>query len=461
MSGERPDDGVADDDGGVADRGGVADDGSVVAGEGDDGEGDDADRAGVANRGGAVSARGGRRRRWPGLVGLGLRRVVGRSTGTGGRRVLAGVLGTALAIALLVTVTAVGVGLAADATVHGSDVDYWIVPESGGDAVAVDTGGPALGSVHEAAARAGSEDGVTYATPLLAEPMRVAAGDREEYVLVVGVLGASDAPTVAGASADGLTPGDPHYAGGDYDGPWTGDLVATEGTASLLGLESGDDVSPTGTARSFEVTAVDGGASGPTGDLPVVLVHLSELQTLTGAAEHDAADQLLVATSDATVRPQLEGLYDGATVETRSSLLASGTFDEELPLALVLGATVVALVVGVLFVTVTLGLEVLDQREELATMEAIGLGRGARLAVVAVQSVTTAAVGGLVGVLVGALLVTALDRGAASVLGVSGTAVFHPLLVPFGLAVAVCVGLLALPGVLALVERVGPSGEVI
>lgn len=401
--------------------------------------------------------RRGRLRRWRGLLGLGVRRVVGRSTGTGDRRVLAGVLGTAVAVALLVALTGVGVGLAADATVHGSDVDYWVVPETDGGSALVDTGGPSLGSVHAASARVRTTDGVGYATPVLSEPMRLAAGDATAYVLVVGVLGGPDATRIAGVTPEDLTPGDPHYAGGAYDGPWTGELVASGGAASVLDLGSGDEVSSASADRSFRVAGIDRESGGPAGSLPVVLVHLSELQVLTGADEHDAADQLLVATSDSGVESRLAGLYDGATVETRSSLLAAGTVDQSLALALTLGALVVALVVGVLFVTVTLGLEVLDQGPELAAMRALGLGHRSRLAVVAVQSVTTAFLGGIAGVVLGGLLVAVVNRAGASLVGISGSAVFHPLLVPYGLGAAVVVGVLALPPVLWLVERASRS----
>lgn len=398
-------------------------------------------------------------RRLVGLAGLGVRRVVGRSTGPGGRRTIAGVVGTAVAVALLVSVTGVGVALAADATVLGSNVDYWVVPESGEGSVLVASDSPELGSVHDATTRI--DDGVEYATPVLTRPIRLQAGDTREYVLAVGVIGSPDATRVAGASPQALAPGDPHYANGSYDGRWTGDLVATEGAARVLQVGANETVTPTGSNRSFTVVDVDRSSGSPTVDLPIVLVHLSELQVLVGADEHDSANQLLVATNDRGVRSELAGLYDGVTVESRSSMLAQETVDEGLPLALAIAGLLAALIVGVLFVSVTIGLEVLDQGPELATMQAMGIGRRSRLLLVGVQTLATAVIGGLLGVALGWLVVVGIDRGIASAVGLPGAAVFHPLLIPYGVGVAFVVGLLALPPVLWLVERARGGSRVI
>ena len=457
-----PTDGSPDGSAGGASDGSAGGASGGSAGGAPDGSGEDP-TAGDGGTGDSPQDRGGlgsRLRRIVGLAGLGVRRVLSRSSGPGGRRAMAGIVGTAVAVALLVSVTGVGVALAADATVLGSDVDYWVVPESGESSVLVGSDTPDLGAVHDATARIDDAE-VTYATPVLSRPMRVAAGDTEEYVLVVGVLGDPDGSRVAGTSPRALTPGDPFYDGGSYNGTWTGELVATEGAARVLDVEDGDAVTPLGTNRSFQVVSVDGSAGGPTGDLPIVLVHLAELQVLVGADEHDSADQLLVETDDTGVRAELAGLYDGASVETRSSMLARETVDNELPLALALAGLLAALIVGVLFVTVTVGLEVLDQGAELATMQAMGLGHRSRLLVVGVQTMVTAAIGGLVGVLLGWLVVLGLERGIASAVGIPGAATFHPLLVPYGVGVALLVGLLSLPIVLWLVEHASATARVI
>lgn len=399
-------------------------------------------------------------RRIVGLAGLGVRRIAGRSTGPGGRRTVAGILGTAVAVALLVSVTGVGVALAADATVLGSDVDYWVVPESGESSVLVGSDTPELGAVHDATASIDGEN-VRYASPVLSRPIRVSSGANDEYVLLIGVLGDSDAPPVAGTSPRALAEGDPYYANGSYDGNWTGEMVASEGAATVLEADVGDDVSPVGTNHSFSIVNVDRSSGSPTGNLPIVLVHLSELQMITGASEHDSANQLLVSTDDTGVQSQLETLYDGVNVETRSSMLARQTVDDELPLALALGGLLAALIVGVLFVTVTVGLEVLDQGRELATMQALGINRRSRLLVVGVQTLVTAALGGLVGVVLGWIVVSGLEQGIASAVGITGAAVFHPYLIPYGIGVAFLVGLLALPPVLWLVEHASASARVI
>lgn len=405
-------------------------------------------------------------RRTRGLVGVGWRRVVGRATGPDGSRTRLGVAGVAIAVAVVVIVTAVGAGLAAGATVHGSDVDYWIVPEGGGGAALVDTGGPGLGSSHEVSDRLREREDVTYATPVLTEPIRLEApaadgADAErEIVLAVGVIGGEDPPRIAGLSPAALEPDDPHYANGSYDGRWTGDLVAAPATATLLDVEAGDGLGVAGGDATFTVREVDEGVAGPTQDTPIVLVQLSELQAITGSAGQDEADQLLVETTDRSVREDLAGIYPETTVETRSGLLASGTVDEELPLALAGTGLLVALVVGSLFVCTTLGMEVVADSRAFGTLAAIGIGHRGRLVVVATQVLSTTFIGGVLGAGLGLGGIAFLNHVAAWRAGIGEIAVLHPLFAGYGVLVAVLIGICSLPYLLVLVRRIGP-GEVI
>lgn len=376
--------------------------------------------------------------------------------------------GIALAIAVVVVVAGIGAGLAGDPTVHGSDVDYWVVPEDAGGSALVATDGPSLGEVHAASAAVQAHDDVAYATPVLAEPLRLEGPTgAEARVLVVGVIGADDAPAIAGLSPGELTPGDPHYGDGEYDGPWTGDLVATRGAANQLEVQSGDSLEPAeggtielegdDTAGSFTVTSVESGAANPFDEVPVALVQLSEFQALTGAAEGDRADQLLVSATDEGVRSALEELYPGVTVETRSSLLATASTEEELPLAMTVSSLLVVLVVGPLFVGSTLGMAVLADRRELRTLGAIGFGARSRAAVVGTEALVLIGLGGAIGTGLGVALLLSGNQ-LSTLLGpgpVGALIVQVPLT---GVAVTVVIAGLVVPVAALLAVRVSRSG---
>lgn len=412
---------------------------------------------------------GSRRARWLGLVGLACRRLLGR-TGGGLNRVTLAVSVVGLTVALLVVVTGISVGLTTQATVSADDVDYWITPDAGTSLTSVvSVRGPQLGDVHPATAEIRAIDGVRTASPVLVEILRLRAPDstEPEYVLGVGVVPPEGGMRVAGLSTDPLRPGDPRYGTGEYDGEVTGEVVLSPAAATLLNASAGDALavgSPaTGAVRyaDFEVTAVDAADARPLGgNVPVAVVHLSELQELSGAARADQADQLLVRTDAGGLKAQLAGVYPDATVVARGSLDAGAVLSSDLPLAMGVAALVITVVVAGLFVATTMGLEVETDRRFLAVLAAVGVSRRGRLLVVAATTVALAALGGIVGVALGAAGIVGLNAGLTAALGLPAVAHLHPLLVAYGLAVALLTGLLAVPYPL-LVARGTATSEVL
>lgn len=160
--------------------------------------------------------------RFGALAGLAVRRVVGRLR-TSPMRVSLSTLGVALAVGLMVSVCGLSLGLASESVVASADTDYWVVPEESNlQSLAVSSGGVKLGDVHDVSARIGEKDGVDYAVPVLLElvPVTDAVTGEQTYVLVVGVV-SRPAVELLGLPLGPLTPGDPYYANGSYDGTWT------------------------------------------------------------------------------------------------------------------------------------------------------------------------------------------------------------------------------------------------
>ena len=398
---------------------------------------------------------GSRLRRALGLVRVGTARAVNRTLRADGSRVRISVIGVAIAIATLVLVTGIAVGLGAETTAYGSDVDYWIVPEGGGASALVNTGGAMFGETHPTTAELNDRDTVEYATPVLSRPIQLESATEQEYVLAVGVVGSEDATRIAGLPPSALSPGDPHFGDGEYDGPRTGELVGSDAAASVLDVEEEAEVTIVGADESATMVAVADARDGATGDVPIVLMQLSELQTITGADEGDQADQILVSSSSPGIAEELGTVYPQSTVETRSGLLAQNTVDQDLSLALGLTGLVTAVGIGLLFICATMGMEIVADRRELTTMTALGISTHSQLTVVGVQTLVTTVLGGIVGSLLGALGIGIVNRGVTELVDLGAVAIFHPAYIVYGIGVSLLIGVLSLPYLFVLLSRTG------
>jgi len=358
-------------------------------------------------------------------------------------------------------VTGVSLGLADEERVGTEEVDYRIVPEGGANSAVTAVEAPQLGGVHPVAERLRARPDVAYATPVLVEYVRVPVdsgnadtGDDSavESVLMIGVVPDADRQLV-GLSTAGLTPGDPYYANGSYDGSRTGETVISTSAAETLGVGRGDSISPAGTDRSFRTVAVRRPTAVGLGQLPVAIVHLSELQAVSGATASDSANQLLVdASGDPDgLKQDLAGVYPRTEVLERGAVFGSGS-RSELSTAMGVSALLVSVAIGTLFVVTTMGFEVASQARTRAVLAAMGVSRRSRAVLVALGALAVAVAGGIVGVVLWLLGTVGLNAAGRFVLGVP-VARLHPVLAVYGLAVAVLVGLLAIPYLLVVSRR--------
>ncbi|WP_244510031.1 FtsX-like permease family protein [Halogranum gelatinilyticum] len=174
-------------------------------------------------------------------------------------------------------------------------------------------------------------------------------------------------------------------------------------------------------------------------------MHLSELQRLAGGTEADIADQILVSTDDPSVQSDLEASIAGATVVSGTGVSTQSVSTSSLALAVALTAFLTAVVVGVLFVATMMGLEILASRAELAVLTAVGYSQRSQALLVLTETVAVSVVGGIGGVGLGAGAIVVFNRFAARSFGVESLATFDPLLIVYGIAVAVLIGLIAAP----------------
>jgi ABC-type antimicrobial peptide transport system, permease component len=361
--------------------------------------------------------------------------------------VLLSVLGVALAIGLMVSVTGIALGLASQSVVESDDVDYWIVPEdSSSESLVAAPGGVKLGEVHTTTRQIWQDDRVRFATPVLIKvlPINDATTGEKTYLLTVGVIPSTDAE-VLGIATNTLTSGDPYYANGTYNGSWTGDLILNNAAATLTNTSTGMTVTTPRSSTNRTLTVVNVSAGGQVsvgGTVPVALMHLGELQSMSGGTTGDQANQILVSTTEREVKSSLADQYPQAEIVERSGLSAGQVSTSSLPLAVAVAALIAAVVVGVLFITTLMGIEVNANRQQLAMLAAIGFSRSSRSLLVAAETLVIALFGGIVGLGLGGLGIVGVNAFGQALLDVETTALFNPLLILYALAIAVFIGIL-------------------
>ncbi|AGB30732.1 hypothetical protein C488_03801 [Natrinema pellirubrum DSM 15624] len=425
----------------------------------------------MSDEGDDVPSDGSRRRtRWRGLVGLTATRWWQRATRTTGGRIASTIATVALTVAFLLVVTGVALALADGGAAREDDATVRITAEDGSTLSTVDgVEGPRLGASNDRARELRSASGVDHASPVLVETVRLESdGGEPRPVRVVGVVPDGESRTVAGLSTAALEAGDPHYANGSYDGPRAGGIVLSPTAAERLEAAEGDEVAVSmpgqerantpASAPTVTVAAVaDDGAAG---DAPVALVHLSELQSLSGADDGGLADRVLVWGEPAAAESAAGDAYPDASVTVAGHTDPAALFDDGLAFAASAIALLVGLTICASFVATTAGMAVDEDRRTLAVLESVGVPVGGRLAVVAVSTGITTLVGALVGVALGAAGIAGVNAVAGATVAPGAVAQFHPLFVPYGIAVALLAGLVAVPYPLAVAARTSVLAEV-
>ena len=354
-------------------------------------------------------------------------------------------LAIAIAVAMTILMTSAGLGLKAGASaMYVQKVDYWIVPTGSGvtDPI-INSEQTMLGDVHQNIGMILANPDVNGASPVLNEVVYASVsasggGDGEgkvegnsncdgscepKAILGIGVIpGAIDAPPV---SSEGFTDGD---CGG------TGEAVINEKTSRLLALETGDLIYAGESQRSLQPFEVVNVVAIPEYSLyPIIVLHLSELQELTGNWDHDRANQIIVSGG---TRDFLESVYPDATVLTNTELTAHNIYGDKRILATTVAVVGVSVLICVLFISTTMVISVNEKQREFAVMRAIGISDATIVKIVLCESVILSLAGGIIGAL--------MSVGASAIiLGFGVPLVMPPLLLVAGVALAVFAGVLS------------------
>ncbi len=271
--------------------------------------------------------------------------------------------------------------------------------------------------------------------------------DEFETITAVGVTGdGSIFSTTEGSTFSG---GDTHYAGGTYDGPMSGEVLLDRRAAEQLDVSVGDTLHVGGThvaATEHTVTVV--GISNDIARLsgtPTVILHLGELQQLSGSTGSDPATAIIIAVDDAdpeVVRGELAATYPELTVRTNHEQFEAVLQRQSIVLASATTFVVLGLGSGIAIVANVIGLLVANQRRQLATCKATGMSSVTLVGIVAGQGIVVSLVGAGVGLVASVPVIAGLNIAVAALVGFEQLVTMPAWIVPASGLAAVGVSIL-------------------
>ena len=379
------------------------------------------------------------------------------------RRTALAVLGVAMAVLASVLLVSVGLGVVetGQQKFDQSSRDLWV------------TGGPielrpgsaggfenTLTDAHTVAADIERRDDVATAVPMSFQTV-YAGRNTSDYRSVVGVGAPASGPSVRITEGRPFQNNDIHYANGTYNGPMTHEVVIDRRTARLLNVTVNDTIYigstlATASENEFRIAGISPTYSRFVG-APTVVLHLSELQEVTGSTASDRATFVSVRLQDganvSAVETDLEASYPSYSVRTNREQLQSILRGKVTIVASGVSLVALAVVAGILL-TMNLQLSYIYQRRETyAALQALGTSTSSLILILLTQALVVGFLGGLVGVALAFPSAWLLNRVAAMLTGFEGVVSLTEPILLGGLCAALIVSCLSsVAGVLYLIR---------
>lgn len=344
-----------------------------------------------------------------------------------------------MTVSMMILLISVSLGLKESSVPTGS-IDFWVVPA---DSDILDpitgSGQIMLGNVHNGLEILLNDPSVKGASPVMNRIVYARSDNSNQIsvVLAVGVVpGAID---VMPASIDGFTEGDPYF----YQGEWTSEAVVNRQMADLLGITIGDavyiNISSNGLATSTPFRVMNIVDTVEYSNYPGVVMHLSELQKITGHFDHDRADQIVVDGPGAG--PLLRLMYPQHLVLTGTEYVGHRIISDKRILPTAAASSLISFVLGVLFIGTTMVMSINEREGDMAVMKAIGISRLSILLEVFCESLLISTGGGLAGVVFTLAGKVLLNFALLRLIGIDVSPVTELPLLIGGFAVAVGAGI--------------------
>ncbi|MBU3966450.1 MAG: ABC transporter permease [Euryarchaeota archaeon] len=343
----------------------------------------------------------------------------------------------ALAVSIMILLVSVGVGLKqGTAMMYEKDVDYWIIPkDSSVTDIVSNSEKTMLGNVHQSIGNISSNPDIRYATPVL-NRMLYASNEKEpKLILGLGLIpGNTDKFSIP---TNNLTQGDPRF----YGKPQTGEILINEKTARLFDLKIGDSVRLGGSSNRLNTSFTVKGIFSETqySLSPVVVLHLSELQELTGNLRGDRANYIIAQGSN--VLDYLRKYFPDTEVMGNSEYSTYSVVSDTKILATAAAVSIVSMLIAVLFISSTMIVSIHEKQHEFALMMAIGISQRSIAKIVIYESIFLSALGAIMGILLSYLGQFVLNMAADRLFEVGQIAVVDPILFIGGITIALFAGI--------------------
>jgi putative ABC transport system permease protein len=382
------------------------------------------------------------------VIGLGLRQL----SHDRGRTLLA-VVGICLAVLSMTVLASVGLGVVetGQEKFDASGRDLWVT--GGAVRLAPGTVGGIENTVYDAHAMSTdikSRPEVKTAVPMAFQTVYVSA-DGSEFETLVGTGAPARGGSVSISEGQGFSSADVHYGDGSYDGPMTHEIVVSPQTAEQFGVGVNDTLYVGGTVGSarrneFRIVGISPTFSSFLGTSTVIL-HLSELQEVTGTTGNDRATMITIDLRDnasaTAVAADLERAYPQYDVRTNREQLQATLRRQAVVIAAGVSLVGLAAIAGIALTTNLLLSLVYQQRRTLAALRAQGSTASTLVGAVSVQAACLGVFGGGLGVALTPPILDALNLVASRLVGFEDVVSVHTDVLVAGFAIALVMSLFA------------------
>lgn len=346
------------------------------------------------------------------------------------------VLAIGISVASVILLVSVAASMNQENAPSPEQTDFWVIPAGSGvfDPV-TNSEKTMLGNVHQRVDAIKSNPDVKAATPILNKVL-YAAKKEPKVILGVGII-----PDGTLIPAEALSTGDPRYYGKD----WTREVAINQQLSNLLGVKKGDDIYLGASSNAllnstpFKITSIQDFAEFSAA--PVAVLHLSELQELTGNLKGDRANQIIV--KGEKLLPLLQTYFPDAIVLSEVEYYAHSITDDKRTLATAIAITVVSFVLGVLFISSAMIFSVNEKQKEFAAMRAIGISDRSIMKIVMYEAVMISIIGGSAGVVLGFSGRYALNTATRSLFETDIVSSINPLIIIAAFSTAVIAGVIS------------------
>ncbi|MEE9151034.1 MAG: ABC transporter permease [Thermoplasmata archaeon] len=247
--------------------------------------------------------------------------------------------------------------------------------------------------------------------------------------------------------------GDPHYEN-NFTGEWTYEILVDDNFVKKHNLSVGSELIINEHPQKFQIigtfsTILSGEGIFEGWDIGVVVMHLSELQTLLNLNESDAISSISVSLAEGhkdvetsrAIAKDIKSQYPFYSVSTKEDRLES--LRDQMVLARLFYTAIgsVSMVIGLLFVACIMIMSIFERTNEFGMMRAIGISKKTIFLEILLESMVLVVVGAFIGLILGYFGSQAFGDFIRTSSGLNQEfTAFTPQLLVQSLAIIICFG---------------------